>query len=215
MVLAAGVVLAGGRSSRMGSDKAWVAWQGSTLLAHGCTTRAAALDGPVVVVRAEAQALPPLPPDVLVVDDPRPQLGPLQGLAAGLAAIGTAADAAFVSATDLPLLVPAVVHRVVETLLEPVEPGGPPWEAVVPVVSGEWQPLAAAYRTALAGDADADVAAGRLSARRFAESRRVRTTTRRDLLSDPDVAAADPRLLSFVNVNDRQALARAQRASRG
>ena len=106
----AGVVLAGGRSSRMGSSKAALEWHGSTLLRR--TVGILARFGPVVVVRAAGQSLPALPPDVVVVDDPRAGKGPLQGIAAGLAAIGGRAEYAFVCATDLPFLHPAFVRRV-------------------------------------------------------------------------------------------------------
>ena len=83
----AGVVLAGGRSSRMGAPKAALEWHGSTLLRRTAGILARATGGPVVVVRARGQDLPGLPPDVEVVDDPREGQGPVQGLAAGLAAI--------------------------------------------------------------------------------------------------------------------------------
>ena len=200
----------------MGSDKAWLEWAGSTLLGHTCDVLAAAVSGPVVVVRSAGQHLPAMPPEVRAVEDPRPRLGPLQGLAAGLAeAARQEADVAFVAATDLPLLAPAVVRRIVATLVEPDGPAGPPWEIALPVVSGEWQPLAAAYRTALARSAQSDVVDGRLSVRRFAGSRRVRLLTESDLLADDRVAADDPDLRSFVNVNEERELARVRAASRG
>src|SRR5438105_11762733 len=83
----AGVVLAGGRSSRMGTPKAALEWHGSTLLRRTVGILARVTGGPVVVVRARGQELPVLPPDVEVVDDPRAGKGPVQGLAAGLAAV--------------------------------------------------------------------------------------------------------------------------------
>jgi molybdenum cofactor guanylyltransferase len=214
-VAVAGVVLAGGTSSRMGRDKAGLEWQGSTLLAHTCTTLRRCVDGPVVVVRSSGQVLPVLPDGVVVTDDPRLELGPLQGLAAGLAVARGAAEVAFVCATDLPLLAPAVVRRVVAGLAGPADPADLPWEVVMPVVAGEWQPLAAAYRTELAEAAEAEVAAGRLSVRRFAGARRVRLLTEDELLADAAVAAEDGGLQSFVNVNDEQQLARARAARRG
>src|SRR5258707_9494811 len=108
----AGVVLAGGRSSRMGTPKAALEWHGSTLLRRTVGVIARVTDGPVVVVRARGQDLPALPPGIEVVDDPRAGQGPVQGLAAGLAAVADRADVAFVASTDLPFLHPAFVRRV-------------------------------------------------------------------------------------------------------
>src|ERR1700759_622242 len=108
----AGVVLAGGRSSRMGTPKAALEWHGSTLLRRTTGILARVTDGPVVVVRAAGQALPALPPDVEVVDAPREGKGPVQGIAAGLAALAGRADMAFISSTDMPFLHPAFIRRV-------------------------------------------------------------------------------------------------------
>ena len=53
--MTAGIVLAGGRSSRMGAPKAWLDWHGSTLLRRTCGLVARGTGGPVVVVRAPAK----------------------------------------------------------------------------------------------------------------------------------------------------------------
>ena len=110
---AAAIVLAGGRSSRMGSPKAALDWHGSTLLRRVTGIVARSVDGPVVVVSAPGQALPALDGAVEVVTDDREGRGPLQGIAAGLAAIGDRAEIAYVSSTDVPLLHPAFVRAVV------------------------------------------------------------------------------------------------------
>ena len=136
----AGIVLAGGRSSRMGTPKAWLDWHGSTLLRRTCGLVARGAGGPVVVVRAPGQELPELPEGVRVVEDAREGKGPLQGLLAGLeAAYG---DVAFVASTDMPFLHPRFVAAVCAAA-----DGA---DAAVPDVGGFRQPLAAAYRTALA-----------------------------------------------------------------
>src|SRR5688500_3128660 len=83
----AGIVLAGGRSSRMGTPKAWLEWHGSTLLRRVCGLVGRGASGPVVVVRAPGQALPALPAGIRVVEDAREGHGPLQGLLAGLEAV--------------------------------------------------------------------------------------------------------------------------------
>ncbi|MGQ0577248.1 MAG: NTP transferase domain-containing protein, partial [Pseudonocardia sp.] len=87
----AGVVLAGGRSSRMGSPKAALEWHGSTLLARAAGVLARVVDGPVVVVAAPGQELPALPAGVEVARDPVGGRGPVPGIAAGLGAAGPAA----------------------------------------------------------------------------------------------------------------------------
>lgn len=190
---AGGIVLAGGGSVRMGAAKASLEWHGSTLLRRTVGILVRAVDGPVVVVRAPGQVLPPLPADVAVHDDPREGLGPLQGLAVGLAAL-SGCDAAFACATDLPFLHPAFVRRLLDALGDA--------EIVLPVARGYPQPLAAVYRTDLAGRVQRLVDADRLRpAFLFLESA-VRRLEEAALLADPALAAADPALESLVNVNE-------------
>src|SRR5918997_1110761 len=98
----AGIVLAGGRSSRMGTPKAWLDWHGTTLLRRTCGIVARGADGPVVVVKAPGQELPPLPDGVRVVEDAREGRGPLQGILAGLEAVD--GELAFAASTDMPFL---------------------------------------------------------------------------------------------------------------
>src|ERR671910_436371 len=77
----AGIVLAGGRSRRVGTPKAWLDWHGSTLLRRACGIVARGTSGPVLVVRAPGQELPPLPDGVRVVEDAREGQGPLPAAA--------------------------------------------------------------------------------------------------------------------------------------
>lgn len=72
-----GAVLAGGRSTRFGSDKALAELGGRTLLARAVDALGAQCDAVVVVGRDEAPA-PTLP------DWPRAGMGPLGGIAAAL-----------------------------------------------------------------------------------------------------------------------------------
>jgi molybdopterin-guanine dinucleotide biosynthesis protein A len=191
----AGIVLAGGRSSRMGTPKAALEWHGSTLLRRtvGIVERAAG--GPVVVVRAPGQDLPPLPPQTEVVDDPREGLGPVQGLAAGLAALTGRAEAAFVSSTDMPFLHPAFVRRVLRAVQDGADVG-------LPVARGYPQPLAASYRVALAPVAAKLVAGERLRPAFLFEECAVTRLDEAALRADPVLAALDPGLDSVVNVNE-------------
>ena len=179
----------------MGTPKAALEWHGSTLLRRTASILARATGGPVVVVRARGQDLPVLPPDVEVVDDPREGQGPAQGLAAGLAAIADRAGAAFVSSTDMPFLHPAFVRRVLRAVAEGADVG-------LPVARGYPQPLAAAYRTALAPVAERLVAAGRLRPAFLFEECVVSRLDEAALMDDPVLAALDPGLDSVVNINE-------------
>ena len=72
-----GVVLAGGRSTRFGSDKALAELHGHTLLDRAVRALGAFCDA-VVIAGRDAGPAPTLP------DWPRPGMGPLGGIAAGL-----------------------------------------------------------------------------------------------------------------------------------
>ncbi|MGA2754910.1 MAG: molybdenum cofactor guanylyltransferase [Terracidiphilus sp.] len=98
---AAGFVLAGGQSSRMGRDKALLPFAADPLIAHALSTlREAGL--PVAIAGAASSARTPLAAHAPVVDDPQPGLGPLAGICAAFAA--TSARFAVFLPVDLPLL---------------------------------------------------------------------------------------------------------------
>ena len=193
---AAGVVLAGGRSSRMGRPKAALEWHGSTLLHRTTALLARTVGGPVLVVAAPGQDLPELPPGVEVVDDPVEGQGPMRGLATGLAALGGRAPAAFVCSTDLPFLHPALIRRVLRGFADPEV------DVVLPVARGYRQPLAAGYRTALAGLVEKLLGEGDLRPGMLFRHCRVAQLDDAALLADPELARHDPGLDSLVNVNE-------------
>jgi molybdopterin-guanine dinucleotide biosynthesis protein A len=149
---AAGVVLAGGASARMGAAKAAIPWGDGTLLSRAVAALAPAV-GRVIVVRAPGQGLPPLPPGVAVTEDARPGRGPLEGLVAGFAALGPGEDA-FVLAVDMPFVGADLAAAVLAAL-------GPDADAAVARAGGRPQPLAAAYRAGVAAAARGLLDAGR------------------------------------------------------
>lgn len=192
--IAGGVVLAGGRSTRMGAAKAGLEWHGSTLLYRAVAVVARAVDGPVVVVAAPGQELPGLPAGVAVAEDPVEGLGPMQGLAVGLAALADRVDVAFVCSTDLPFLHPAYVRRVLRALTDDVD-------VVLPVARGFRQPLAAAYRTRIAGLVADLLAEGNQRPGMIFKHCAVTRLDDASLLEDTALAEHDPDLLSVENVN--------------
>lgn len=200
--MAGAVVLAGGRSSRMGRSKADLEWHGSTLLQHVVGRVRDGTGGPVVVVRAPGQTLPALPADVEVVQDEVAGRGPLQGLAGGLTALAGRTDVAFLCATDLPFLHPAYVRRVLAGLGDA--------DIALPVVGGFRQPLAAAYRTALAQRVRELLATGSTRPADLLASCAVAVLDEAFLLADGELRAADPQLDSVIGVNDVEEYDRAR-----
>src|SRR5437870_5297900 len=152
MLTVGGIVLCGGQSSRMGRPKAWLPFGGELMLPRVVRLMGEVVS-PIVVVAALAQDLPPLPPDVEIVRDPVPARGPLQGLAAGLAALRGRADAAYLSSCDVPLLRPAFVRRLIDLLGDHA--------ICVPDAGGYLHPLAAVYRMAVAAVAERLLAGNR------------------------------------------------------
>jgi len=132
------LVLAGGRSTRFGSDKASAALQGRPLL-QWVVEAVAPSCSPVLVIAARDQSLPRLPQAlaVTVVQDRWEARGPLAALATAMAAVRT--EWCFAASCDMPLLSPALPALL---LALPGEAD----DVVLPVVDGHPQPLAALYR---------------------------------------------------------------------
>lgn len=190
----AGIVLAGGRSERMGAPKAWLEWKGSTLLRRSVEALLVVAEL-VVVVRAAGHELPPLPPSVRVVDDEHIDRGPLQGLASGLRGLDRETPS-FVCAVDMPFIGASFAAAVLASLA----PGA---EAAVPRVDGRPQPLASAYRAGIVDTIDGLLASGRRSMGDLLDALEVRW------LDDLAGAAEAVR-----NVNTPPELARARQISR-
>lgn len=132
-----GIVVCGGESRRMGRPKAWLPLGGEVLLQRVVRLVGEAVQ-PVVVVAAPQQEVPPLPAAVRLVRDEEKGRGPLEGLAAGLAALQGHVDAAYLSSCDVPFLKPAFIRRLVELIGDR--------SICVPHVGEYHHPLAAVYR---------------------------------------------------------------------
>ena len=186
----------------MGTPKAWLDFGGETLLAR--TVRAvAAAASPVVVVAAAGQDTPPLPADIVVVRDAVTGRGPLQGIAAGLAAITPHASAAFVSAVDVPFLHPALIRRL--ALLR-----GADHDIVAARVAGRVQPLGAVYGVSARAEIAVMLAEGTLRLGALLERMRTLLADEALLLAGAELAAADPELRSLRNVNTPEEYAAAR-----
>jgi molybdopterin-guanine dinucleotide biosynthesis protein A len=135
-----GIVVCGGKSSRMGRAKAWLELGRETFLQRVVRVLGEVVS-PVVVVAAVGQELPPLPDDVEIVRDEFEGKGPLAGLTTGLGALRGRCDAAYASSTDVPLLRGSFVCAVIDELGEA--------DFVLPREGKFHHPLAGCYRVSL------------------------------------------------------------------
>ena len=153
-VEAVGFVVAGGRSRRMGRDKALLPWNGSTLLDHA-VTRLRAVCGDVRILsgalrRYEDRGLP-------VETDAVPDAGPLGGIHAGLG--GRREAAGLFLGVDLPFVTVDLLRRLLE-----LSAGH---DAVVPLSSRGPEPLCAVYRSTCLDPIRRRLAAGERKATSF------------------------------------------------
>jgi molybdenum cofactor cytidylyltransferase len=130
----AGILLAAGRATRMGSNKLLAQIGGRALVSLSAQ---AALDGGVTSLTAvtgheTGDVASALPPNVRVVHNPAYATGMASSLRAGLAALGDDADAALVFLGDMPAVRAADVAKLIAAF-DPSEGRG----IVVPVHQGK------------------------------------------------------------------------------
>ena len=142
-------ILAGGKSTRMGADKAFVTLDGRTLLARALQqARSVTRDARIVGDPAKFEPFAP------VVEDRFRDCGPLAGIHAALRA----------SRVELNLILAVDVPFVTSTLLQYLimrAETSPAATATVPRINGGWQPLCAVYRRQFADAAEKALRAGR------------------------------------------------------
>lgn len=214
------IVLCGGRSTRMGRDKASLPFGDETMLERVARLVGEVAEAVIVVGRrsqtlepsslqafkpsgphapepANPQALKPRSPQAsrpsTIVHDAIADQGPLAGIAAGLAA--TTTDLNIIVACDMPLLRPAVLRRLIERIGEA--------DLAVADVDGHSSVLCGVYRSRVAPIAQALLDSG--ERRVMALLERVQTK-RVDAASFRDI---DPDLDTFVSVDTPEKYQRA------
>jgi molybdopterin-guanine dinucleotide biosynthesis protein A len=188
-----GIVLAGGRSTRMGTSKAWMPFGPETMLQRVVRLLGEVVD-PIVVVAAVGQDLPTLPAGVHVTRDERQGRGPLEGLHAGLKALPASCDAAYATSCDVPLLVPGFVRQLLQLTMG--------YDAAVMEIDGFAHPLSAVYRPTTLPRIEELLAADRLRPLFLFEVVRTRRVA-------PSEMTADPELRTLRNLNTRDDYERA------
>ena len=183
-----GLVLAGGESRRMGFDKTALRMDGQTLLQRA-VERLRGIFPTVLVSVRQIRPDAGLPADVLQVvdelsgDEPA---GPLAGLCAGLAEAKT--PWVFVLAADMPFIAPAAIEYLAQ------QRAG--YQAVVPMIAGHPQPLAAFYAAEALPSVRAVLAGEGKRSFRVALER-----LRKNHVNEEDLRSYDPGLRGFTDLD--------------
>ncbi len=189
-----GVVLAGGKSERMGRDKSLLEIEGQPLLAR-TVDALAALSADLVVVTNDPAPYQPLALPVRYVPDEKPGVGALMGVYSGLRAARH--ERALVVACDMPFL----NVRLLRYMLSLVDT----YDVVVPRFDGYLEPLHAIYGKGCLPAMERVLAQGRRQIVAFFDQVRVR------YVDEAEIDRFDPHHLSFVNVNTAEDWVRIQK----
>lgn len=173
------VLLTGGKSSRMGTDKAALVVDGEALACRTARLLKSVV-GLVTVLGGE-----PIPGCAFLQD-----VSPYQGPLAALLSFSPRARTVFLCACDMPFFDPKIVDALAErmTIHEPDA-------AVVPIVAGRLQPLCALYRASAFSLMKTVCAEGQLSLMAWLDSLWVETVDESQILA----TGIDPLSLTSVN----------------
>jgi molybdopterin-guanine dinucleotide biosynthesis protein A len=191
----AALILAGGKSTRMGADKAFAMLDGGTLLERALElARSVTADVRIVGSAEKFAAFGP------VVEDVFRECGPLGGIHAGLRS--SSAELNLVLAVDVPFVSAELLRFLIGRARESAA------LAIVPRVGG-WQPLCAVYRREFATVAESALQEGRYKIDVLFAA--VRT----EAIEERELEAAGFSAEAFRNLNTPEELAQARRENLG
>ncbi|MCM3567134.1 molybdenum cofactor guanylyltransferase [Neobacillus mesonae] len=170
---ASAIILAGGKSSRMGTNKSLLKINGKTNIER-IRDRLKSSFHDIILVTNNQKAFEFL--EVKMVSDEFTGMGPLAGLHAGLKA--SQDELNFVAACDMPFVSAELAKKMINY--------GPSVDAVVPVINGKCHPLFAVYRKEIAEKAAKCMKNGHLSMRHLLDQITVKYITEKDIAGFDD-----------------------------
>ncbi len=182
-----GIILAGGKSRRMGKDKALLELDGKPLILRVSEVLEELFD-PVIIIADSGKRFMDF--SCPVVCDLIPGRGPLGGIYTGLRY--AASDAIFVVGCDFPFLDRGLIRYLVGLI--------PGYDAVVPRCHGVWHPLHAVYSKRCLPVFEQRIKMGELSLRNVLPTLVVRE------VEEAELSSFDPERVSLTNLNTPEEL---------
>ena len=185
-----GVILAGGKSSRFGSNKALAPWQGKPLIQHAADTLTTVFSDCLIVTNAPTEyeflGLP-------MISDMFQDMGPLAGIHAALRHADN--QWIFVLACDMPLVTSSLISFICGF-------ADPKYDAVVPELETGPEPLCCLYHKNTMPAIEQQLQNGNLGVGNMLEQFSVRRVSEKELQS---ISVSQQ---AFANVNSGQDLDR-------
>ncbi|MDP3542223.1 MAG: molybdenum cofactor guanylyltransferase [Elusimicrobiota bacterium] len=189
-----GVVLAGGRSSRFGANKALADWKGAPLVQSVVNSLLEVMPKVVVVTKNAAELAFLKTERVTIVEDLCEGGHPMGGIFTALSGLKT--RHAFVAACDMPFVRPELIKALWHSRAD--------YDAVIPVWRDKRQPLCGVYSRACVGMIKASIAEDSLGIKHLFDLLRTR------FMLEDEVAGVDPQGLSFMDIDTREDYERAK-----
>ncbi|MBI4061077.1 MAG: molybdenum cofactor guanylyltransferase [Elusimicrobia bacterium] len=189
-----GVVLAGGRSSRFGANKALADWKGATLVETVIGSLLEVLPKVLVATKNAGELEFLQNARVRIVEDLHRDGHPMGGLLSALQRVET--NRVFVAACDMPFVRPELIEALWVSRAD--------YDAVIPVWRGKRQPLCGIYSRDCAGIMRASIREDELGISRIFDSLRTR------FMLESEVQGVDPQGFSFMDIDTREDYERAR-----
>ena len=194
------IVLAGGKSLRLGHDKA-LETVGNRSLVEWAVCNLSLFDSNIIIVTTKEQSFPQFTgyPKLRIVTDTYPGKGPLGGIYTGLAASDSLHN--LVVACDMPLLNQALLRYMIQV--------SPDFDLVVPRLGDMVEPLHAVYSKGCLAPIGCLLQQGNLRVSKLFPLVRVR------YVETEEINRFDPKHLSFFNINTEADLETARELATG
>jgi molybdopterin-guanine dinucleotide biosynthesis protein A len=189
------IILAGGKSSRLGQNKALQVIDGKSLI-QWVVDRLARVSTEIIIVTARGEPIPcSSAVDIKTVADTYPEKGPLVGIYSGL--IAASSSQAVVVGCDTPFLSTGLLQYMTQIC--------PTCDVVVPRIGDKLEPLCAVYSKNCSGAIQ-----GLLEQNEFRIDK-LFSMVKVKYVEDDEINRFDPEHLSFFNINSQADLERARK----
>jgi len=189
------IILAGGKSLRLGRSKALQVIEGKSLI-QWVVDRLAILSTEIIIATAHGEAIPcSSAARIKTVADSYPGKGPLVGIYSGL--IASSSPRAIVVGCDTPFLSVSLLEYMIQTCST--------FDVVVPRIENKLEPLCAVYSKNCSGPIQGLLEQGELRIRKLFSMVKVK------YVEEDEINSFDPEHLSFFNINSQDDLERARK----